>query len=57
MNRFRFALRLGWLCQPATQSDAQSVFCDVHTAAKTDWIFFAPLRRRALCETVCLLAV
>ena len=26
-------------------------FCDVHAAVKKDWIFFAALRRRELCET------
>ena len=40
----RFASRLGWLCQPATLRCAQSVFCDVHAAAKNEFHFFRGLR-------------
>ena len=41
---FRFAPRLGWLCQPATLRAAQSVFCGVHAAAKNGFHFIRAVR-------------
>ena len=47
----RFALRLGWRCQPATLASRKVFFATYTPPQKMDWIFFAPLRRRELCET------
>ena len=44
----RCALRLSWLCQPATLAPREVFFCDVHAAAKNDQTLFAACEPRTL---------
>ena len=46
MNRFRFALRLGWLCQPAMLAPRREYFATYRPPRNTDWNFFAAFRPR-----------
>ena len=51
-DEFRYASRLVWPLASLRYSAMRKVFFAAYTPPqKTDFIFFAPLRRRELCET------